>query len=54
MARAMTVYYNNLSDEEEEKLYEIVEGFICANPGEDNHECRMYCVTWRDIVEDED
>lgn len=47
--RKMVVYYDGVSEEEEDKLMEAVENILCPNAEEDNHECRMHLMTWQTV-----
>ncbi|HEX7764243.1 MAG TPA: hypothetical protein VF433_11620 [Cellvibrio sp.] len=54
VTRVMTVYYERLSDEEEEALMEAVESITClGNSDEEEHDCRLHCIVWNDLVEEE-
>lgn len=44
----MKVYYNDLSEDEETKLSEAIEGVICPD-ADDEHDCRLEAITWETL-----
>lgn len=50
--RKMVIYYEGLSDEEEEALSDAVESVICpGNSDESEHDCRLHAILWSSLDE---
>lgn len=52
--RKMVVYYEGLSDEEEEALSAAIESIICPGNSDESpeHECRLHAILWSNVEND--
>lgn len=48
--RKMVVYYEGLSDAEEEALSDAIESVLCPGNNDDSeHNCRLHAIIWQTI-----